>query len=246
MTDDRRRRLVIVDDVASVRRGLALELKERGSGDLEIETHDFEQAIARTDYDDVDYVILDLSRSRSDDESIHEYPSFFVVDHIRTNTRGRGPWVIMVTGETAAHDSSVVNRMVADLGVDYFIERTSLESQLDTIFTQTTGRGIPAPVLTERSLRDMPAVVIPELGVSGESSLPDLHRFMMRDNSRPSLGKGGGSDHRRRTVAETVGRIFPVSSSGKPLRAGRGPTNIQLQRLKRALTRLPRPGRDQA
>jgi CheY-like chemotaxis protein len=236
----RERHLLIVDDLASVREGLALQLAAFYD-DLLIETMGFEGVEACEDFARFDYVILDLCRRTRQpsapltDATSNEYPCWDALWHIREHSVGRGPWTIVVTGETMAYGDPLVLRMLQDLKADFFVERTSLETQLGEVFASSEGDG--RPILEEPDLAETPLAVDDALGVTRSSRAANLYQHLSTSRVFEYAGKGGGSGRAERAAAQAVGNIQPRGATGKPT-PRQGVRSHQLEEFFRRVTRI--------
>src|SRR4051812_38096156 len=97
-------RIVNIDEDPISRNGISVTLQQV-IPNADVRDMTFDEALACSDWDDVDYVVLDLAHLVRDDPTADEYPSVGVARHIRMCARNRGPWVIVVTSEVSSKDS---------------------------------------------------------------------------------------------------------------------------------------------
>lgn len=225
-------RVVVVDDLRINREGTRAVLGGV-EGVLVEEPLDFHQALARADWTDVDYAIVDVAdRSRTDTET----PGIEVVAHIRSSCPGGGPRVVAVTGDPAAFEEDLVRRRLLEAGADHFVYRDELDRRLEELMAGAALEPLVAP--TE----------VPELGITRRTRVNDLVAFLLGEGADlAATKKWKRADERRLAAARAKGEahakeLNPVNVEGGLARQGDqlSPSVRQYRRILDRGTRLSR------
>ena len=229
-------RVGVVDDLRINREGTRAVL-ETLAGVVVDQPLDFHQALHRTDWAGVDYVLVDVAdRSRTDTE----VPGIDVVAHIREMCRRDRPIIVAVTGDPAAFEEDLIRRRLLEAGADHFIYRDELDRQLDALVAGTV------------SLDPLTAPAeLPELGITRRTRVNDLVRYLRGEGADlVAAKKWKRQDERRLNAARAkgeahAGELHPVNAEGGLARHGEqiSPGLRQYRRILDRATRLSGNGR---
>lgn len=231
-SDRLQQKLAIVDDSPSARLGVEA-LLHSGCPDIAVTTLDFLEARELQDWTGFDYVLVDLAQPSHDDEHISEYPGIGCVKHIRERASGRGPWIIVITGQSASFEEPLVMHQLAEVGADYFIERTYLDDKFRSIFAATRAPDIPNTFAAKK-------VGDPARGVWPYSSATQALDFIEKYALHKRHPKAGaGSDSPRQMLFRAF-NISGVNAQGRILNAK--PRWANVEELWQKGRRIPRRG----
>ena len=223
--------VVVVDDLRINREGTRAVLEGLDGVAVE-EPLDFHQALARVDWDGVDYVLVDVAdRTRTDTET----PGIEVVAHIWAACGTDGPTIVAVTGDPAAFEEDLVRRRLLEGGADHFIYRDELDRRLEEVIT---GVGSIEPLTAPTE--------IPELGITRRTRVNELVRFLLTEGAElVAPKKWKRQDERRLNVTRAkgeahAGELNPVNVEGGLARHGEqlSPGLRQYRRILERATRL--------
>jgi hypothetical protein len=160
-------RVVVVDDVSSMREGLCAQF--RRIPDVEAEQLSFEEAEARAGWDDVDWVVSDAAfdlRYRPEFEDAEPTPAVPLISSIRQKSPGLRPRIVVVTSCPATWNEEVVRRRLAEVDREaHYIERAEFQRQFDALLgAASAAESDEVEFTTEvhRLLRSLPDVGSPE------------------------------------------------------------------------------------
>lgn len=231
-------RVAVVDDLRINREGTRAVLGAVAGVEVE-EPLDFHQALARTDWAGVDYVLVDVAdRTRTDTQA----PGIEVVAHVRASCPGGGPRIVAVTGDPAAFEEDVIRRRLLEAGAQHFIYRDELDRRLEEVITG--GQGLQ-PLTAPAEIR--------ELGITRRTRVNDLVAFLLDEGAELVASRGSRrNEERRLAMARAKGEaraqeLNPVTLEGGLARHGDqlSPGLRQYRRILERATRLTGRGRKQ-
>ena len=229
-------RFGVVDDLRINREGTRAVL-ETVAGVVVDRPLDFQQAMDRTEWSGLDYVLVDVAdRTRTDTE----VPGIDVVAHICEVCPRGGPTIVAVTGDPAAFEEDLVRRRLLEAGADHFIYRDELDRKIDEL---VAGKVSLDPLTAPAEL--------PELGITRRTRVNDLVRYLLGEGAELTASKKWRrQDERRLNTARAkgevhAGELHPVNAEGGLARHGEqlSPGLRQYRRILQRATRLSGKGR---
>lgn len=226
VTPQRRRVVVNVDDEWFARNGVragCLVVDDT----LDVVDMTFAEALAHKDWAGVDFVFIDLSHPNTADHTADEYPGVGVVQHVRTHAPGRGPYVILLTGEYERSNDTFILRRAFEAGVDHLMYRSVFGEQLAAILDGTL------PPATELAAKVLGSEL--GLGVDGKTQ---LSAAIVDIATSGLLGRKiiGGTGNKIRSIINEKRGVKGVTPGGAP--TTKAPRTPQLQSLFRRAARI--------
>jgi CheY-like chemotaxis protein len=217
-------RVAVVDDSAINRDGTRSVL-ERTRGVEVVLLCDFEQALARQSWEDVDWVIVDVAHEfRADDET----PCVPVIERIRAvSGRQAQPQVVAVTANPVAFNEPLIRRRLieADPKVGLLWRRDLEQMILQAMSGERLGEEFERVPPT-----DAPSTV-PELGVTSRTRMQLLHDLSRDIVTASSAGLSERKTWRLRDRAARDANLNPVNQDGLLARNSDTPSVRQFRRI---------------
>lgn len=226
--------IVVIDADEIARTGFQV-LLERHTCTGEIVALGHDQALARTDWDQVHVVVIDPVDIRRPGDQV---PGAAVVEHIRSCSRPDRPRIVVISSH---QPDDVVRLRLREAGADAYFHRSQVREAdrlFDAVFHPVDDEQIPPPVDTEALHR---------LGINARSRINAGVRAAIEERLVPEAGWVGprGRDRfARRARFNQQALLQPVSADGLvPERPQEVPSLAQVQRFVLWATRVAPPHR---
>jgi CheY-like chemotaxis protein len=223
MTGERHTRVVVVDDDAINRRGIASLLAEDPSVDV-VACLTHTEALERPErWDSVDVVLVDAADERNRDD---HFPGVAVVEAVRRR-RPRPRIVILVV--TGHFFDDAVRRRMREAQADFYYHRADLadaSALRDAVLHPDTHRRVPGPLRPEALFAH---------GVTGDTRVNRAVDYAREHGLAPGQGDDGRPRRawqRLRREFNREARLSPVTVDGRPPeRAQSLPSRRQMARF---------------
>lgn len=223
----RRLRVLVVDDLAINREGTRAIIGGVEGVDV-VATVDFDEALARASWQDIDWVIVDVAQeTREDDET----PCVPVIEHIRSCAAGPKPQVVAVTANPIAYNEPLIRLRLIQADPDVaLLWRRDLE--------ELVVRAVRSADLAS-GLRDAPALEAPrshpELGITPRTLINRLFEGAREIADLPPGKRFERQTWRLRDRVTREAKVEPVNQDGT---LARNSDAASIRQLRRILDRL--------
>lgn len=216
----------VVDDLRINRRGTAAVLREIDGVEV-VGVYDFDEALARPAWDDVDWIIADVAEETNEDEQVRVVPLLQKIRSMYPDPRDPNkPWTVAVTGNPQAYDNPFLLRRLVEAEPDVgVVWRPDLDRHLEEILSgeqlHQRLRSYPAPDAPVSEFGDRPRPLapldIPAHGTDAGTLYNDLVEGARKIVRAAAAQKGRSAEGKllvSRALLAAKAKVKPVTKEG--------------------------------